>query len=77
MAYDIIVLIILFFFPVNTALKVIKQMFEHDESLTQIPDGLQGLVLCSSCDPVSHIHDPVDIIDIVLVAKHKKFQFID
>ena len=55
-------------FPINIALEVIKQMFEHDESLSQIPDGCQGFAICCSRDPVGHIHDPVDIIDIV-VAK--------
>jgi hypothetical protein len=61
----VILIILIVIFPVNIALEVIKQMFKHDESLSQIPDGRQGFAVCCSRDPVSHIHHSVDIIDIV------------
>jgi hypothetical protein len=35
----IVLVFVIILFPVNIALEVIKQMFEHDESLSQIPDG--------------------------------------
>jgi hypothetical protein len=61
----IVLIDLIVIFPVIIALKVIEQMFEHDESLSQIPDGRQGFAVCCSHDPVGHIHHPVDIIDIV------------
>ncbi len=61
----IALIILTVIFPVNIALEIIEQMFEHDESLSQIPYGRQGFAVCCSRDPVDHIHHSVDIIDIV------------
>jgi len=73
----LIALIILFPVNIDIALEVIEQMFEHDESLTQFPDGRQCLAVCCNHNLAGHIHNPVnDIIDMV-VAKHKKLQFVD
>ncbi len=41
--HHLIVLIVIF--PVNIALEVIEIFFEHDELLSQIPDGRQGFAV--------------------------------